>query len=383
MAGGSTVGLHRPEDGGGAVGLGRDAPRCVHQVDGEAPPSLHSLREEPRHGSRAARARAIAAAREHRPAGGGLTHVGVVEPARTGEAIHIHSSRNAKREEAPAEARQLEVPVGEGSCGAPPTYRLYPPRDGDACPRPPDLAAGVGGRADGGEGGAEAASVEGGTEGRRREEDEDDDEDDDDETDDESDARESDGDDDGAGAEPIDCDPVAEDVQRFGPAGGAPIVYRIPDEVARSHPRRDRIPDEVARAAAQGSDAEGGVGARRADGTAAVQAGSRASAPPGAEGTAMPLRGGGCGGHAEVRPDVGAPLLRATCYICMTPAVWASPDVLRQRQLGFQYNLTTSHWPHEWIAIGGPAPHLPRNDPASISSTQGLLIGYGRGVDGR
>jgi hypothetical protein len=74
-------------------------------------------------------------------------------------------------------------------------------------------------------------------------------------------------------------------------------------------------------------------------------------------------------------------LLRATCYLCMTPAAWASPTVLRQRQLGFEHNLTTSHWPHEWVPIGGPVPHLPRNNPRRLSAAQRALIGYDRGVD--
>ena len=79
-------------------------------------------------------------------------------------------------------------------------------------------------------------------------------------------------------------------------------------------------------------------------------------------------------------PPSSERLLRATCYICMTPAEWASPEVLRQRQLGYEYNLTTSHWPHEWLPIGGHVPHLPPNDPRQLSATQRWLIGYDRGV---
>ena len=89
---------------------------------------------------------------------------------------------------------------------------------------------------------------------------------------------------------------------------------------------------------------------------------------------------GGADGHGSGhRVNATHGLLRACCYVCMTPAAWASPQVLRQRQLGFEFNLTTSHWPHEWLAIGGPVGHLPRNDPSRLSAEQRLLIGYDRG----
>jgi hypothetical protein len=41
-------------------------------------------------------------------------------------------------------------------------------------------------------------------------------------------------------------------------------------------------------------------------------------------------------------------LLRVVAYVCMTPASWASSDVLAQRKQGFLTNQTTDHLPHEW-----------------------------------
>jgi hypothetical protein len=90
--------------------------------------------------------------------------------------------------------------------------------------------------------------------------------------------------------------------------------------------------------------------------------------------------GGAMGGAHGAVPGSAGPtdhgLLRACCYVCMTPAAWAAPQVLRQRQLGFEHNLTTSHWPHEWMVIGGPVPDRPRNDPSRIDTTQRRLIGF-------
>ena len=85
----------------------------------------------------------------------------------------------------------------------------------------------------------------------------------------------------------------------------------------------------------------------------------------------------------ETAPDTAAPatgmLLRATAYVCMTPAAWASPAVLQQRQYAFEYNLTSTHWPHEFVQIGAVPHHLPRNDPSRLSPHVRSLIGYDRG----
>ena len=85
--------------------------------------------------------------------------------------------------------------------------------------------------------------------------------------------------------------------------------------------------------------------------------------------------GDGSGGGGQVDAPQGQGLLRACCYVCMTPAAWASEQVLRQRQLGYEYNLTTSHWPHEWLPIGGPVHHLPRNDGSRLDEMRRRMVG--------
>lgn len=46
----------------------------------------------------------------------------------------------------------------------------------------------------------------------------------------------------------------------------------------------------------------------------------------------------------------GQDLVRAVCYICMTPAAWCSPEVVQKRAGAFALGSTTSHWPHEHFA---------------------------------
>lgn len=50
----------------------------------------------------------------------------------------------------------------------------------------------------------------------------------------------------------------------------------------------------------------------------------------------------------------GSDFLRLCAYVCMSPRRVASPDVLRQRLLGFHAEATTSHWPDDWaVSIAG------------------------------
>lgn len=46
----------------------------------------------------------------------------------------------------------------------------------------------------------------------------------------------------------------------------------------------------------------------------------------------------------------GDDLIRAVCYICMTPAAWCSQEVTGKRRGAFNLGVTTSHWPHEHFA---------------------------------
>mmetsp|Transcript_34546 Transcript_34546/g.99133 ORF Transcript_34546/g.99133 Transcript_34546/m.99133 type:complete len:892 (+) Transcript_34546:131-2806(+) len=43
----------------------------------------------------------------------------------------------------------------------------------------------------------------------------------------------------------------------------------------------------------------------------------------------------------------GEDLVRAVCYVCMTPAAWCSQQVVSKRRDAFGLGVTTSHWPHE------------------------------------
>ena len=142
------------------------------------------------------------------------------------------------------------------------------------------------------------------------------------------------------------------------------------------------------RSAAAGGEAQGGLDAAGSSGGAGMRSGGfnvdgdggrqdRSGGGGGGDGGGS--GGSGSGGEGFRQEGSQQQLLRATCYVCMTPAAWASPQVLRQRQLGFEYNLTTTHWPHLWMPIGA-LPELPRNDARRLSSVQRRLIGYGRGV---
>lgn len=82
--------------------------------------------------------------------------------------------------------------------------------------------------------------------------------------------------------------------------------------------------------------------------------------------------------NAETDIDVGlaseSELLRVVAYICMTPASWASPEVLAQRKQGYSDNETTDHVPHEWHGIGQALPWPPPKSWKDASFLRKRLI---------
>jgi ectoine hydroxylase-related dioxygenase (phytanoyl-CoA dioxygenase family) len=51
-------------------------------------------------------------------------------------------------------------------------------------------------------------------------------------------------------------------------------------------------------------------------------------------------------------------LIRSVGYVCMTPASWATAEVLEQRQEAYVQNMSTSHWPHHMVRGGAAPPYL-------------------------
>jgi len=52
-------------------------------------------------------------------------------------------------------------------------------------------------------------------------------------------------------------------------------------------------------------------------------------------------------------------LIRQVGYVCMTPASFASQDILLKRQDAFVNNISTSHWPHKFVMGGHALPDTP------------------------
>mmetsp|Transcript_147714 Transcript_147714/g.269362 ORF Transcript_147714/g.269362 Transcript_147714/m.269362 type:complete len:102 (-) Transcript_147714:31-336(-) len=77
-------------------------------------------------------------------------------------------------------------------------------------------------------------------------------------------------------------------------------------------------------------------------------------------------------------PERGWELIRQAAYVCMTPASWASTEVLEMRKEAFVNNVSTSHWPHKFAMAMAGLPDQPLNDPTQISKEQRALIGYSR-----
>eukprot|EP00929_Paragymnodinium_shiwhaense_P002828 TRINITY_DN10313_c0_g1_i1.p1 TRINITY_DN10313_c0_g1~~TRINITY_DN10313_c0_g1_i1.p1 ORF type:complete len:397 (-),score=69.87 TRINITY_DN10313_c0_g1_i1:322-1512(-) len=106
--------------------------------------------------------------------------------------------------------------------------------------------------------------------------------------------------------------------------------------------------------------------------TPSLKACSEGENVPGEGGEELP--GAAASPDGQSQPE----LLRQVAYVCMTPAAWASQEVLRRRQEAYVQNTSTSHWPHKFVSGGSAPPDTPPNDPTCISAEQRLLIGYDR-----
>ena len=62
----------------------------------------------------------------------------------------------------------------------------------------------------------------------------------------------------------------------------------------------------------------------------------------------------------------------------MTPAAWATKEVLEQRRDAFVKSVSTSHWPHLFVRGGFALPNTPDKDPSLVSPGQRRLIGFDR-----
>lgn len=81
-------------------------------------------------------------------------------------------------------------------------------------------------------------------------------------------------------------------------------------------------------------------------------------------------------------------LLRACAYVCMTPLSWATSDTLSARRTAFIHNESTTHWPHNFVYVGGKssAHYLPVNSllvkEIEDGGDCGAKIGVGQFTDG-
>jgi hypothetical protein len=86
--------------------------------------------------------------------------------------------------------------------------------------------------------------------------------------------------------------------------------------------------------------------------------------------------------EADSDPSAKWELIRQVGYVCMTPARFASEEILLKRQEAFVNNISTSHWPHKVVMGGHALPDTPLKDPAAITKEQRELIGYDRPAKG-
>jgi hypothetical protein len=70
--------------------------------------------------------------------------------------------------------------------------------------------------------------------------------------------------------------------------------------------------------------------------------------------------------------EANAQLLRVVGYVCMTPASWATQDVLSKRKVAFLENMTLDHWPHEVHDLGPSCP--PSNKWSDASDMQKHMV---------
>mmetsp|Transcript_5027 Transcript_5027/g.6388 ORF Transcript_5027/g.6388 Transcript_5027/m.6388 type:complete len:341 (-) Transcript_5027:328-1350(-) len=69
-------------------------------------------------------------------------------------------------------------------------------------------------------------------------------------------------------------------------------------------------------------------------------------------------------------------LIRQVGYVCMTPASFATQEVLDSRKMSFQDGHSNSHWPHACVISGAGIPGVSGIDPESASKEQRDLVGY-------
>jgi len=84
--------------------------------------------------------------------------------------------------------------------------------------------------------------------------------------------------------------------------------------------------------------------------------------------------------EAEAGPAADE-LIRVCGYVCMTPASFASSDVLERRRAGFAQHASTTHWPHAWVPSGYAPAGTPPLDAATLPAAQRRLIGFDRRPD--
>jgi len=68
-------------------------------------------------------------------------------------------------------------------------------------------------------------------------------------------------------------------------------------------------------------------------------------------------------------------VLRAVGYVCMTPAAWASNEVLAARRNAFVGNAGTGHLPHELQGVEPAPPWLPPNSWSCADDAKRQLVG--------
>lgn len=81
-----------------------------------------------------------------------------------------------------------------------------------------------------------------------------------------------------------------------------------------------------------------------------------------------------CEASARVPVDVDADLIRVAAYVCMTPASWASDDVLAQRKDASINNVTLDHWPHEFHGPCVVPPWPPANSWSDVPEPRKRMI---------
>lgn len=64
-----------------------------------------------------------------------------------------------------------------------------------------------------------------------------------------------------------------------------------------------------------------------------------------------------------------AELMRAVCYVCMTPVSMANPEVIQKRRQAAEIGQGTTHWPHFFVPIG-----IPQKDNLVLTESQRKLI---------